>query len=231
MLIRYGGPVAAGSGSAGGNTYSRNRYGAYIRARTKPVNPNSPRQQVVRNNLCWLVEQWSANLTDMQRQLWNVYGYSVAWVNKLGERVYIPGFNHFLRSNCAILQCGGQLVKDAPTKLSLPGTDPLFAPTVDASDKKISVVFDDTQSWCGEDGGYMAVHATLPSGPQLFYLKQRSRFAGYIEGKATGSPTSPVEIDFPWECAAEQQTIITARIIRKDGRVSAPFRKSVTIVA
>ena len=39
-LVKYGGGIIQMSGSMAGNTFARNRYGNYMRARTKPVNPN-----------------------------------------------------------------------------------------------------------------------------------------------------------------------------------------------
>ncbi|GAH13494.1 unnamed protein product, partial [marine sediment metagenome] len=47
-LVKYGGGIVQMSGSIAGNTFARNRYGNYVRARTKPINPNSDRQVVVR---------------------------------------------------------------------------------------------------------------------------------------------------------------------------------------
>ena len=56
-LIRY----AEGqqrSGSIGASVYSHNRYGAYIRARSVPVNPNTDRQVAIRNAIRALTIAW-----------------------------------------------------------------------------------------------------------------------------------------------------------------------------
>ncbi|GAH50296.1 unnamed protein product, partial [marine sediment metagenome] len=43
-LVKLGGGIVQISGSIAGNTFARNRFGNYMRSRTKPVNPNSTRQ-------------------------------------------------------------------------------------------------------------------------------------------------------------------------------------------
>ncbi|GAI58374.1 unnamed protein product, partial [marine sediment metagenome] len=37
-LVKYGGGITQMSGSIAGNTFARNRYGNYVRSRTKPIN-------------------------------------------------------------------------------------------------------------------------------------------------------------------------------------------------
>jgi len=58
------GPV---SGSVGGVTASRNKFGGYLKTKPNPVNPNSERQQSVRNTFAALAEQWSNSLTQDDR--------------------------------------------------------------------------------------------------------------------------------------------------------------------
>ena len=57
-LIKYGGGIVDMSGSIAGNTHARNRFGNYMRARTKPVNPNSDRQVAIRAIVSYLAEFW-----------------------------------------------------------------------------------------------------------------------------------------------------------------------------
>jgi len=98
-LVKFGGGVVQMSGSIAGDTFARNRYGNYCRARTKPTNPNTSRQQDVRASLAFLTDRWSNTLTALQRAAWNLYGDSVAMTNRLGETTKLTGFNHYIRSN------------------------------------------------------------------------------------------------------------------------------------
>lgn len=47
-LVQFGGGILDARGSIGGQVFSKNRFGNYMRARITPVNPNSARQAVVR---------------------------------------------------------------------------------------------------------------------------------------------------------------------------------------
>ena len=80
-LVKYGGGVVQMSGSIGGDTHARNRYGNYIRARTKPINPNTDLQVAIRAAMAFLADRWSQTVTSAQRTAWNLYGASVAMKN------------------------------------------------------------------------------------------------------------------------------------------------------
>ena len=101
-LVKYGGGIVQASGSIAGTTHARNRFGNYVRARTKPVNPNSASQGAVRTALSYLAMIWASLLTAAERTSWNTYAAAVAIKNRLGETVYGTGFNHFIGWNSAL---------------------------------------------------------------------------------------------------------------------------------
>ena len=228
-LIRFGGGVADARGSVGGQVFSKNRYGNYLRARITPVNPSSDRQQEVRNNLASLVERWSAVLTAAQRAAWNTYAANVPWVNKLGESIYLTGYNMYIRSNIAILQVGGTIVDAGPTTLSLPSTDPTFAVTASESTQLVSVAGDDTMDWLDEDGGWLSVSCSLPRSAGREYVQGPFRWMDAVEGDSVTPPTLPATMTAPFTIAEDQVITCQARIIRADGRVSTPFLDTVAV--
>lgn len=77
-------------GSINGSTYARNRYGAYARNRTVPVNPNSSSQVDIRAALTGGTENWR-NLTGAQRLSWKLYADGTPQTNKLGDVIYLSG--------------------------------------------------------------------------------------------------------------------------------------------
>lgn len=77
-LVKYGAGIIQMSGSIAGNVHARNRFGNYVRPRTKPVNPNSIRQEAARAIVSYLAEYWHQDLDDVQRNLWDVYAAAVA---------------------------------------------------------------------------------------------------------------------------------------------------------
>lgn len=231
MLVKFGGGILAASGSVGGQTFARNRYGNYVRTKTKPVNPSSDRQQYVRNLVSSMVEHWGSILTQDQRDAWNTYANAIDWLNKLGETITLSGFNHFIRSNVARVQAGGSVIADGPTELTLPGTDSLFEASLSEASQEISVAFDNTLGWANETGGFMSISMSAPAGGGRSFIQPQMRWADVIKGDNTTAPTSPATIACPFPVAEGQRVIVQARIIRLDGRLSAPFRDTAEVAA
>jgi len=230
-LIKYGGGITQMSGSIGGNTYARNRYGNYARARTKPTNPNSARQQSIRSFMAELTTRWAQTLSAAQRTAWNLYGTSVVMKNRLGESTYLTGFNHYIRSNMWRLDLGQTVIDAGPTTFELPEQDGMIAITASEATQLISVSFDDTMDWCSEDNAGLMILEGAPQNPQ------RNFFAGPFQGRSAKMGNSGTPITSPQTYAAihvitELQKIwVQFRIIRADGRISEPFRRNCFIAA
>lgn len=233
-LIKYGGGIVQMSGSIAGNTHARNRFGNYMRARTKPVNPRSDRQSLARTTIMYLAEQWREDpMDDAKREAWETYAKGVAWNNKLGESVKLTGFNHFIRSNAAILRCGGTLVTAGPPDIGLPPGDPKFqivAPK--AADKQITYIFDDGFDWCGEAGGYLSIHVGCPQNSTRNFFGGPWRWERAVPGSANGGAESPMSnIPFlSWTLVVGQKLWCRAQIIRADGRSSTMFASKETVI-
>jgi len=222
-LVKYGGGIVQMSGSIAGNTHARNRYGNYVRARTKPINPNSARQQVVRGLMATLTSRWSQVLTAIQRTAWNLYGSNVAMKNKLGEAVYLTGFNHYLRSNIAIMDVGGTVVDAGPTTFELPEKDSTFAISISEAAQLVVMAFDDTADWCDEDGAFLSVYEGAPQNPQRNFFAGPYRGVHSLAGDSVTPPTTADSVACVHVCTELQRVWVRARIIRADGRVSEDF--------
>jgi len=230
-LIKFGGGVIDARGSIGGNVFSRNRYGNYMRARTTPVNPQSSRQSAIRAIVASIAVIWNGTLTAVQRAAWGVFASNVPSTNKLGEVINLSGFNQFVKSNTVKLNAGLASLAVAPTIFTLPGEDPDFSATVDAGTGKVSVVFDATRDWADEDTGGLVVQVGIPVNPSIEYFNGPWRSAGIILGDGATPPTSPdATLDCPFEVADDQKIFVRAKILRADGRVSDWFRSG-SIVA
>jgi hypothetical protein len=103
MAIIIPGPGTPSSGSLGSITYSRNRYGAYTRNRTNPVNPNSPLQSRSRQIFNAAIAAWG-EMTGVQRTAWENWAASTPWLNKAGETVNLTGQVAFNRHYTAQMQ-------------------------------------------------------------------------------------------------------------------------------
>ena len=222
-LIKFGGGIVGMSGSIAGTTFARNRSGSYARARTKPVNPNTALQQAIRALMASMTTHWGQTLTAAQRTAWNLYASSVSMKNRLGEAINLTGFNHYLRSNMAIVQAGGTRVDAGPTIFELPAKDSTFAVTISEAAQKLSITFDDAGNWAGEVGGHLIISTGQPQNPQRNFFAGPWRFAGKIDG-AVAPPGSPdANIDCSFVCTELQRVWVRARIARTDGRLSEEF--------
>lgn len=223
-LIRYGGGIVQMSGSIAGDTFARNRYGNYSRARTKPTNPNTARQQVVRAAVAELTARWAQTLTAGQRTAWNLYGNSVAMKNRLGEVIKLTGFNHYIRSNVIRIMAGGIVIDAGPVIFELPAQDPVFAVTASEATQTYQAAFDNTMDWANEDGGALVIFGGMPQNAQRNFFAGPWRFSKWLAGDAVAAPASPTECTSFYAIAELQRLWCYARIIRADGRISEPFR-------
>jgi len=116
------------SGSIGGVTSSRNRFGQYRRSRAIPVNPNSSAQGVQRGRLSAGAAAWRA-LTALQRAGWNDLANGFTRTNSLGASYNMTGFMCFVSCYNNCLAAGVATLSDAPV-LATPSTPVLGAITL-----------------------------------------------------------------------------------------------------
>lgn len=142
--------VAAVSGSVGGNTFSRNRYGQYIRFRAKPTVSTTPDAQNAKGILANLTTNWQT-LTDAQRAAWANYANTHLVRDSLGIPQALTGHQTYVGINARIDRDGGTLLTDPPasaapdglTSLTLAAdigagnVDLTFAPSPLAADDKL----------------------------------------------------------------------------------------------
>lgn len=222
-LIKYGAGVIQMSGSIAGNTFARNHFGNYCRAKTKPINPNTSQQSIARACLAFLTTRWSQLLDGDQREAWNMYGSNVAMKNKLGEVVFLTGFNHYIRSNTLLKLRGETLVDEGPGIFELPAKDPTIRVTIEVHEHRTNLYFDASMDWVSETGAWLFILEGMPQNPQ------RNYFGGPYLGIKDKHGDSEVQIESPEHfthlhvLSAGQKVWYQFRIQRADGRISEPF--------
>lgn len=223
-LAKYGGGVIQLSGSIGGNTFARNSTSNYVRARTKPINPNTARQQTVRGAIAFLCAMWSDTLTAVQRTAWGLYAANVAMKNKLGETIHLSGFNHFIRSNLIAKMVPYPLISAGPVIFELPAKDPTLAVTASEATQILTCAYDDTMAWATEDAAYIFFFQGQPQNAQRNFFDGPWRLIGSVAGIDPGGPVEPHAAAAAFAIAEGQHQWIYARIMRADGRLSEIFR-------
>jgi len=113
-LIRYGPMVADARGSTNGVCFSRNRSGAYTRARVVMAVEPSMAQSVVRDRLRRLQEWFREELTDPEQESWRKLGEQAQGLNKLGDSIRLTAQNHFIMVNALLDIAGIPYIEFAP---------------------------------------------------------------------------------------------------------------------
>ena len=119
------------SGTIGGQVYSRNRGGAYIRTWVKPVNPNTTAQSNTRSLFGNLSNNWRA-LSEADRTTWNTGSANFPKVDRIGETIVLSGQQLFMSFNRNQQSAGNQQINVCPAPITVP--TPVFgAVTLDPS--------------------------------------------------------------------------------------------------
>jgi hypothetical protein len=120
------------SGSLGGITASRNRYGQYFRRKASPVNPNSTRQQTVRAAFATAIVGWTS-LSAANKALWNDYAANTPFVDGLGNQKFVTGQNMYCRSATLRTLIGEAAVAAGPGTFNFGNPVTSYNPTVDGA--------------------------------------------------------------------------------------------------
>lgn len=173
------------SGSVGGLTASRARGGVdYFRARAIPTNPNTARQQTVRQALSQLSQIWQSSLTTSERDSW-IFA---------ADGTELQGLNLYQRSNVFRIQAGLTRV-DELTGTGVINVSPVAVAQTIGSGR--NVTFDNTDTWATTDDAGLLVYATRPIPPSRTF-ENRERFATVVLGDSGSAPTSPQTFTDPW---------------------------------
>jgi len=229
-LVKYGGGVVAMSGSIAGNTFAKNRSGNYVRARTKPVNPQSSFQTDVRSQLAALVTRWTETLTAAQRAAWDAYAANVSKTNPLGETIFITGQNWYCAVNVPNGQAGYSYVDAAPTIFDRGTFTPVSIVPSGGATPELDVTFDNTDAWANEDDAAMLIYSSREVNPSRTFTPGSYRLAGTIEGDSVTAPTSPATLTSPFPMTNGNRVFMRALVIRADGRLSTAQNLDALIV-
>lgn len=211
LAIFTSGPaVAAISGSVGGNTFSHNKGGAYVRQRSVPTNPTSERQTAVRTAFGTCASYWT-DLTASQQTAWAQYAATHPVLNALGQSVLISGLAMFCSCNARLIDAGESLVVtppagDAPTAPATLTVAPL-------DDESATYTYAGTVP----ADGFLVIYQTIPAPPGADPNFNQARLVEYV---AAASATSPYSGSTRPAVAGQTANFYVA-FLAPDGLVSA----------
>ena len=226
-LLKLGSIVTDIRGSIAGVVYFRNGSGAVARARVKPINPNTAPMQRAKSFFSAAMAIWNGGtMTELQRTAWRTYANSVGWLNKLGEAITLNGNSVFGQSATARLTAGLTAILDGPTDLTQAPADELFAVVADEAGQLLTITFDDSRAWAGDDLGAMSIFMGQPQNAGAISFSGPYTLAGSLLGNTAVPLVSPLTVAAPFAVVEGQRITVQARIMEVDGRVSKYFQSS-----
>jgi hypothetical protein len=209
--------MTSASGSINGVTGSHNKGGQYFRARTVPVNPNSPAQAAVRAALSSLTTAWGTILTEIQRTAWNDYAQVVPVTNSLGATVKLSGQQMFIRGNTPRMQAGLAVVYNGPVVMNR-GSFTAVTAVCDSSTPSWDVTITIADDWNATADSAMLIYTSRAVSPGKQYFKGPYQLAGVIDdGETVALQTIPSP--FP-SMPDGQNGYLRARVTYGDGRLT-----------
>lgn len=135
--IKFGMMMTDARGKLGGQVFSKNRAGAYIRTKVTPSNPQTQAQAQVRSNLATLSTGWN-DLTAEQIAQWNSSVEAWASTDVFGDIKKPTGKNLFVKLNINLLNTAQPTIDTPPAKMDLPILTSTQA-VIDATSNDISL--------------------------------------------------------------------------------------------
>lgn len=198
-------------GRIGGNVFSHNRGGDYVRLGTSPVNPNSARQQAARTILGDLAQAWETVLTAANRATWNTYAQNHPVENSLGQEIFLTGLNWYVKINARLIDASDAPLVNAPVGGG-PGGLLTFAVDVSAL-TTIDVIY--TAALGAAER--MQLWSTLPGSAGASPNFKQARLVGYSAVQAA----SPIAFTTPFQIQSGDAVRCFGAIIDDEGLIGA----------
>lgn len=206
------------SGSVGGNTFSHNAGGPYVRLRGNPTQPNTPAQAALKGFFGSLATAWRVTLTAAQRDDWDLYAAATPLIDRIGQQFFPTGLNMFIRGNTGLLQNGNPQILAGPAVPGLPTFTPPTVVTISASTNQASIAFEGTDAWVDVDETHLIIYASRGQGASINFFKGPYQLAGSVDGDGVLAPTSPADITVPFNLTDGQKVFFRATLIDETGR-------------
>ncbi len=142
MALVRPGMIGQISGRLGGDVFSHNRFGQYIRKGTNPVTVTSEAALAAKARLGSVSSAWQ-ELSSAQRDAWTQYAQTNPIKNRLGESVINTGHGTFAGINARRLALPVAISEEPPTEPPPPPLNSLSL-TADIGAGDVSMVFTPT---------------------------------------------------------------------------------------
>lgn len=180
--VKFGAMMTDMRGKLGGQVFSRNRGGAYVRTKVTPTNPQTADQVEQRARLAQFSQAWRG-LTEAQRLAWASVVSQWSTTDVFGDIVNPTGATLHTRLNMNIALAGGTAITTPPSPIGI-DTPANISIVADASSSSLSITFDPAAVPAGLA---MIVEATPQMSPGIYNANNQFRIISVVEA-AEASP-------------------------------------------
>lgn len=225
--IKFGMMMTDARGKLGGQVFSKNRAGAYVRTKVTPVNPRTSFQMANRAILGNLSASWSG-LTDEQRTKWNSAVEDWKKTDIFGDLKTPTGKNLYTSLNKVNAQVGNSPLTEPPAKVEFPVIQLEYAELQIVS----GVITTGKFSTKGNSTGFkLLISATPVLSKGTSFVKNRLRNIGVVSGGNDQAADwySEYSARFGSALAEGDNVWFEMRLVATSGQISAPQKIKVTI--
>ncbi len=204
--VKFGAMMTDARGKLGGQVFSKNRGGAYLRTKVTPVNPQTASQQEVRNRLT-AFSQGFRSLTLAQIMSWNSAVVDFQTTDIFGDLKKPTGLNLYVKLNSNIDQAGGAAI-DTPPNIGDTANSPAVMTAMTATavgGGAISVVFAPTP--VAADNA-LVLYATRPLSAGKNFVKNEFRQIAVIPAAGTSPYSATTAYTTKFGAVAAGQKIV-----------------------
>lgn len=223
--IKFGAMMVDASGKLGGQVFSKNRGGAYIRTKSTPLNPQTTAQMNIRGIFASISSAWSG-LTEESRQSFNSLVSSYARTDIFGDLRNPSGKNLFQRLNQNLVISGQPQISTCVQPSEVPFAN-LGDCLGDVSDQEFLIGTDGDTT-----GSKVVIWATAPLSQGTAFVKNKLRQIEVADGSNT--TTSDIWSSYVAKFgvpAAGANIFIGVRVINANGQASPLETKKAVISA
>ena len=212
--IKFGMMMTDASGKLGGQVFSKNRGGSYVRTKVTPTNPQTSAQSTIRGIFSSISSRWSS-LTEAQRASFNGFVQAYARTDIFGDLRNPSGKSLFQRLNQNLANSGQAQIDVCYSPTEVPFAN-LSAVVADISDTRFDVAY-------GGDltGAKLVVWATPQMSKGTKFVKNQLRqlevFSGANGGHVNVWASYVAKFGTP---ALGANISIAVRVINANGQAS-----------
>jgi hypothetical protein len=225
--VKLGAIAGQVSGSIGTQTWSHNRYGAYVRNRSIPVQPGSAVQLQRRAAMALHSSAWQ-DLSATQRLSWKVWAENNPIVDRLGDKRILPGHAAYVQLNSRLSLIPAAAISDPPI---VAAPDALTSVSIAASVATQNVVVTFAATPLGANDTICLWACVTPTAT-INYVKNLMRFIACGSGAQTSPFTTSAVATTCGNLTLGETVIVYASVIGiTTGQISPPREARCTVVA